>query len=213
MKVCTCLNPLHTSLAVLGCMLGFTSISAEMRDEDLNRLVHRLAFEEAMPVVHDPGIMDPRAFAETVLEKRLPNPFMPDTPQRIATDTSQKLPIRFGETLKAYAASDTLDARSLKLIPFVLAAWIRYLTGIGDDGMPFEKSSDPMEKVLAERFGNVPFGKTYAENELDDFLCRADIFGVDLVAIHVAPAVTGYLNRMMRAPGAVRQLLGEIVRE
>lgn len=213
MKVCTCLNPLHTSLAVLGCMLGFTSISAEMRDEDLNTLVHRLAFEEAMPVVHDPGIMDPREFATTVLEKRLPNPFMPDTPQRIATDTSQKLPIRFGETLRAYAASDTLDARSLKLIPFVLAAWIRYLDGIGDDGERFEKSSDPMSAELAARFENVPFGRVYTEEEMKDFLCRADIFGVDLVAIHVAPKVTEYLNIMMQGPGKVRELLAQVVKE
>ena len=29
---------------------------------------------------------------------------MPDAPQRIATDTSQKLAIRFGETIKAYEA-------------------------------------------------------------------------------------------------------------
>ena len=27
---------------------------------------------------------------------------MPDAPQRIATDTSQKLSIRFGETIKKY---------------------------------------------------------------------------------------------------------------
>ena len=32
--------------------------------------------------------------------------------QRIATDTSQKLAIRFGETIKAYAASDELDVKT-----------------------------------------------------------------------------------------------------
>ena len=213
MKVCTCLNPLHTALAVLGCLLGHTRICDEMKDEDLNLLVHKLAFEEAMPVVYHPGIMDPMEFATTVLEKRFPNPFMPDTPQRIATDTSQKLPIRYGETLRAYAASEKLDPHSLRLIPFVLAAWIRYLDGIGDDGKPFEKSPDPLSEELAARFENVPFGKVYAEDELNDFLCRADIFGVDLVAIHVAPSVVKYLNIMMTAPGAVRSLLSSITRE
>ena len=34
-----------------------------------------------------------------MLTQRLPNPFMPDTPQRIATDTSQKVPIRFGNPM------------------------------------------------------------------------------------------------------------------
>ena len=32
MKVTTCLNPVHTSLAVFGCLLGFTKISDEMKD-------------------------------------------------------------------------------------------------------------------------------------------------------------------------------------
>ena len=31
MKVCTCLNPLHTALAVFGCLLDYNLISAEMK--------------------------------------------------------------------------------------------------------------------------------------------------------------------------------------
>ena len=34
MKVTTCLNPLHTAMALYGCMLNYTLISAEMNDED-----------------------------------------------------------------------------------------------------------------------------------------------------------------------------------
>ena len=45
-------------------------------------------------------------FADEVLNVSIPNPFMPDTPQRIATDTSQKVGIRYGETIKAYVAKD-----------------------------------------------------------------------------------------------------------
>lgn len=29
MKVCTCLNPLHTALAIYGCLLGYQLISEE----------------------------------------------------------------------------------------------------------------------------------------------------------------------------------------
>ena len=35
MKVCTCLNPLHTTLAVYGCLFGYTKISEEMKDSCL----------------------------------------------------------------------------------------------------------------------------------------------------------------------------------
>ena len=101
MKVTTCLNPLHTSLALSGCLLGYTLISKEMQDEDLNKMVNILGYKEGLPVVTDPGIIRPQDFIDEVIGKRIPNPFMPDTPQRIATDTSQKLSIRFGETIKS----------------------------------------------------------------------------------------------------------------
>lgn len=42
MKVCTCLNPLHTSLAVFGCLLGYNLIADEMKDQTLKKLVERL---------------------------------------------------------------------------------------------------------------------------------------------------------------------------
>lgn len=44
-----------------------------------------------MPVVVNPGILNPEDFIKEVVEVRLPNPYIPDTPQRIASDTSQKL--------------------------------------------------------------------------------------------------------------------------
>ena len=62
---------------------------------------------------------------------------MPDAPQRIATDTSQKLPIRFGETIKKYVARG-LDMDNLVLIPLTLAGYARYLKGLDDEGHPFE---------------------------------------------------------------------------
>ena len=80
MKVTTCLNPLHTALAVFGCLLGYQRISAEMRDPDLVKLIRRIGYTEGLPVVTDPGVIDPRQFIDTVVNVRLPNPFMPDTP-------------------------------------------------------------------------------------------------------------------------------------
>ena len=56
------------------------------------------------------------------------------TPQRIATDTSQKLAIRFGETIKAYERRSDLDVADLKYIPLVFAGWIRYLLAVDDIG-------------------------------------------------------------------------------
>ena len=96
-----------------------------------------------MPVVTDPGVLNPYEFIGTVINKRLPNPFMPDAPQRIATDTSQKLSIRFGETIKKYIDRG-LDKSNLVLIPLVLAGYARYLKALDDNLKPFEPSSDPL---------------------------------------------------------------------
>lgn len=144
MKVCTCLNPLHTALAVYGCLLGYNLIADEMKDEELVRLVEAIGYQEGLPVVVNPGILDPKEFLDTVLKVRVPNPFMPDTPQRIATDTSQKLAIRFGETIRAYAASPERSVSELKRIPLVFAGWLRYLMAVDDEGNAFTLSPDPL---------------------------------------------------------------------
>ena len=74
MKVTTCLNPLHTALAVYGCLLGYTLIADEMKDVELNKLVHEIGPAEGMPVVTNPGILSPEAFVDEVINVRIPNP-------------------------------------------------------------------------------------------------------------------------------------------
>ena len=197
MKVCTCLNPLHTALAVFGCLLGYTKISEEMKDEDLKELVMKIGYEEGLPVVTDPKVIDPKQFIDTVINVRLPNPFMPDTPQRIATDTSQKLPIRFGETIKNYMASGR-DMDDLKMIPLVLAGWIRYLAAVDDNGNEFEPSPDPLLDRVRGYVGNI-----------DPLLHDSTIFGVDLYDAHLADRVKEYYAGMSSGRGAVRRTLRE----
>ena len=209
MKVCTCLNPLHTALAVFGCLLSYTLIADEMKDEDLVKLVKTIGYKEGLPVVVDPGIINPKHFIDEVVEKRIPNPFMPDTPQRIATDTSQKLPIRFGETIKAYMASKNLDIKNLKCIPLVFAAWLRYVMGIDDKGNTFEPSSDPLLSYAQEKLKGVKLGDESAD--IGDILSNEKIFGVDLVAIGMSDLVMDYFLQMIKAPGAVREVLHRTV--
>ena len=207
MKVCTCLNPLHTAMSIYGCMLGYTLISAEMADEDLRSFIQKIGYIEAMPVVVDPGVLNPYEFIGAVINRRLPNPFMPDAPQRIATDTSQKLAIRFGETIKAYEERG-LDKSNLVLIPLVLAGYARYLKGIDDNGQPFEISPDPL---LAELQAIVnPLEVKEGEQ---DFSClkalysRADVFGVDLYAVGLGEKIEGMVKELYAGNGAVRKTL------
>ena len=207
MKVCTCLNPLHTALAIYGCLLGYQKIWQEMQDEDLKKLVYAIGYQEGLPVVTNPGIIRPEDFIKTVLTVRFPNPFMPDTPQRIATDTSQKLSIRFGETVKAYLASDELDVKDLKLIPLVFAGWLRYLMALDDKGSAFEPSPDPLLSEAQSYVVDCRLGEKPDFQKLEGLLRNKTIFGVDLVEAGLAGIVCGYFEELCAAPGAVRETL------
>lgn len=208
MKVCTCLNPLHTALAVFGCLLGYKKISEEMKDEQLRKLVEKIGYDEGLPVVVDPKVIDPKEFIDTVIHVRFVNPFMPDTPQRIATDTSQKLAIRFGETIKKYMASDTLNVDDLTLIPLVFAGWIRYLMGVNDQGESFERSPDPLLETLTPITSKLSLGmEDDVEDIVGDLLHNEAIFGVDLYQAGLADKVVGYLKEMCAGTGAVRAVL------
>ena len=204
MKVTTCLNPLHTCLAVFGCLLNFETIWQEMNDEDLKALVNRIGYVEGMPVVTDPGIMSPKTFLSEVLTVRLPNCFLPDTPQRIATDTSQKLSIRFGETIRAYLEKG-MDVSNLKGIALVEAGWLRYLMGVDDNGSEMAISPDPRLDEMKSRLAGVSFGHNEnAEKALTPILEDESIFGVSLVKAGLADSVIEHFKRMNAAPGAVR---------
>lgn len=198
MKVCTCLNPLHTCLAIYGCILGYTSIHDEMDDPILKKMVERLGYEEGIKVVVDPKVLSPKEFLDTVITKRLPNPFMPDTPQRIACDTSQKLPIRFGETIKAYRLSNNLATDDLTMIPLVIAGYLRYLDGVDDNMEPFELSPDPLLDEL----------KTLPKESV---LKRVDVFGVDLFADSLGRRILMIYRELNAGKGAVRATLEKYV--
>lgn len=172
-KVTAALNPLHTALAVYGCVLGYTKISDEMKDIDLVNLIKGIA-KEGLAIAEKSMVLDGDSFAEDVLTKRLPNPYIPDTPQRIATDTSQKLSIRFGETIKAYKDK----AENLEFVPFAIAGWLIYLDT--------DKSTLSPDPLLDE--------VTAMNKEV--LLTREDIFGVDLYKVKLADKILSYYNEM-----------------
>ncbi len=213
MKVCTCLNPLHTALAVYGCLLGHVLISEEMKDPELVKLVNRLGYVEGLPVVVDPGIISPKAFIDEVVGERLPNPFMPDAPQRIATDTSQKLPIRLGETIKAYIERG-MDMESLVAVPLVAAGWCRYLLAIDDFGEKFTPSPDPRFEECAANLAAIGIGckdKGEIHESLYPILSDAGIFGVDLYKTPIGVKAEEYFESMIGGVGAVRDTLKAVL--
>ena len=210
MKVMTCLNPLHTALAVYGCLLGYDTIAAEMTDPALKHLVEQIGYVEGLPVVVHPGIIEPQDFIHEVLDERFPNKFMPDTPQRIAMDTSQKVGIRFGETIRSYLERPELDVASLTYIPLAIAGWLRYLLAVDDQGQPMVCSTDPMLDSLQRQLSGVTVGDPASlTDQADAILSNELIFGVDLLAIGLGDRIKADLRAMLEGPGAVRKRLDQ----
>ena len=212
MKVTTCLNPLHTALAIFGCLLGYDSIASEMTDADLVRLIKKIGYEEGLPVVVDPGIINPKAFIDEVINVRFTNPYIFDTPQRIATDTSQKIPIRFGQTIRAYMerkeTSNLKNVSELTFIPLAIAAWFRYLLGVDDCLRAMDVSPDPLLENLQATLSGIEVGKPESYcGQLQRFIHNTALFSVDIRDAGLDDKIETMFKALIAGKGAVRATL------
>lgn len=209
MKVTACLNPLHTALAIYGTILGFKSISSEVQDPDLKHLIMQIGYGEDLPVVQDPKVLSPRKFIDELVNKRLPNPYSPDTPQRIATDTSQKMGVRYGVTIQHYIDDPSRDPKELNFIPLVIATWLRYLMGINDEGAEFQPSPDPLWDDLHGQVKDIKFGDADQDvhEAVKGILSNKSIFGVDLYEVGLGDKIEADFKEMLAGKGTIRKTL------
>lgn len=213
MKVTACLNPLHTSLAIFGCLLGYTSIADEMNNQNLVKLIKGLGFDEDLPVVKDPKIIDPNKFINELISKRLPNKNIPDTPQRIASDTSQKIPIRYGVTIQHYIDDENRNVEDLKYIPFILAGWCRYILAIDDAGNEFTPSPDPLLDYVKNIMQPIKLGTQdddLIHDTLKQLLSNKQIFAHDLYEIGLAEKVESDFKKLIKGKGAIADSLAKL---
>ena len=144
---------------------------------------------------------------DTVVNIRLRNPYMPDTPQRIATDTSQKLAIRFGVTVSEYRKRFPERLPELIAIPLVFAGFCRYHIGLDDQGNPFEVSPDPMREYLVRALEDITLGSQPTHAQLEPLLSNAHIFGCNLYEAGLGEKVEELFTELLAGPGAVRGVL------
>lgn len=178
----------------------------EMEDVDLVVLIRHLGCDEDLPVVADPKVIDPHAFIEELLTKRLPNRSLPDAPQRIVSDTSQKVSIRYGHTLNAYAKAGR-DVSALTYIPLVIAGWLRYLLAVDDEGNEFVCSPDPLLDELQANLADVKPGCTDAalvHEAVTPILSNAEIFDCNLYDLGLGEKIEGLFLEELAGTGAVR---------
>ncbi|MCR5795154.1 MAG: mannitol dehydrogenase family protein [Solobacterium sp.] len=207
MKVTVCLNPLHTALAPYGCVLAYERFSDVMKDPEMKALSEQVGLQEGMKVVRDPGILSPKAFIEECINVRFPNEYVPDTPQRIAVDTSQMVAIRFGETIREYV-NRFGSAKELVGIPLAIAGWLRYLLAKDVRGNDFELSPDPMNDELKEILKDIEIGRPETlKDQLKPLLANTNIFGIDLWEAGIGEKIEDIFREEIASYGAVREVL------
>ena len=132
---------------------------------------------------------------------------MGDTSARIATDISQGLAFRFGETVKAWVKRSG-TAENLKGIPLAIAGWLRYLLAVDDSGKKYELSPDPMNDEMTKRLSGVEIGKPESVGEkLRPILSNAHIFGVNLYEAGLGEKIEAIFREEICGLGAVRATL------
>jgi fructuronate reductase len=164
------LNGSHSTLAYLGYLAGFKTISEAVADPGLARLVRRLMDESQVTLHPVPGF-DLAAYKASLLA-RFSNSALKHATWQIAMDGSQKLPQR----LLAPARERLARGLPLGAAAYGIAGWMRYVAGIDEAGNAIDVR-DP----LAANLKTAAAGKPPAE-AADSLFGIAGIFDPALAA-------------------------------
>lgn len=146
------LNGSHSTLAYLGYLAGYQTVSEAMSDPALAQLVSDLMEFESAPTLHMPPGADVAAYRASLLA-RFRNPALKHRTWQIAMDGSQKLPQRLLGTARDRLAK----GQSIPRIALGVAAWMRYVTGVDEKGAPIDVRdplADTFKTIAAQANGN-----------------------------------------------------------
>jgi fructuronate reductase len=193
------LNGSHTTLAYLGYLAGYETISDTMKDANYRRLAEGVMDDAATTLKMPPGA-DVAAYKRALME-RFDNPALRHRTWQICMDGSQKLPQRLlGSIRDRLAAGAPIDRLAMGV-----AGWMRYVTGTDEQGKPIDVR-DPLSarlSAIADEAGLV------AERLAPALIGVREIFGEDLAAdARFRAAVPGALTRIIAkgAKAAVAEL-------
>jgi mannitol-1-phosphate/altronate dehydrogenase len=125
------LNGSHQALAYLGYLAGYRYAHEAMDDATLRAFIARFMDDDVTSLLPPvPGI-DVADYKRTLLQ-RFSNPKIKDTLARLATDGSDRMP-----KFVLPSVSEALQrGRPHRFLTLVVAAFIRYLRGVDEQGQP-----------------------------------------------------------------------------
>lgn len=139
------LNGSHSTIAYLGLLSGYPTVSEAFADPAIRAFVSRL-WGEAKPSLPSGKGLRPDAYTDELI-KRYDNPALKHRTAQIANDGSQKLPQRIIATALDRASA----GGSFSALMLTSAAWIAACEARGST-LPQVHFTDPLDNALAEIF-------------------------------------------------------------
>lgn len=127
------LNGAHSCMAYLGALAGFTTVNEVVADTDFQRLIRYFMRNEQAPSLNNIPVTLTEGYAEELM-LRFANPHLQHRLTQIAMDGSQKLPQRFFAAIEDNIAA----GRSFTIAALAVAAWIRYVLGVDEQGTCYQ---------------------------------------------------------------------------
>lgn len=166
------LNGSHSTLAYTGYLSGFNYISEVMSEPAFVNMIKLYMDREAGETIAAPADFDIEHY-KLQLRDRFFNKALKHRTWQIAMDGSQKLPQRLLETLREQLAGNG----NIDVICLAVAAWIRYVSGVDEQGNTIDVS-DPISATLRKLCDNNA-GNPRAMVEA--IVSLPQVFGADLI--------------------------------
>jgi fructuronate reductase len=187
------LNGSHSTMAYLGYLSGYQYVNEAIADAGILKLIHGLMTEEAIPTL-PMSRQTLEAYRDQLLA-RFANPALKHRTWQIAMDGTQKLPQRLLGTIRARIA----DGQPYARLALGVAAWMRYVTGIDEQGQPIDVK-DPLAarlRQIADAAGRD------ADKLASALLAVSEVFGTDLPASQpFRDTVTAHLKSLFEVGAA-----------
>jgi fructuronate reductase len=162
------LNGAHSTLAYFGLLAGRRTVAEAMADAALAEFVERLMRDDIVPSLPTTAGLDHAAYIASILS-RFRNPSIAHELAQIASDGSQKLPVRLLGTI-----SDALAAgRPVDRLAIPVAAWMAF-------AVRRVRSAEPLVDPLADAIAVIVAAPS--ERQADLFLAMNTVFPPALAA-------------------------------
>jgi len=162
------LNGSHSTLAYSGYLAGYETINEVMADPAFENMITIFMDREAGETLIPPTGFDIDHYTQE-LRDRFANPGLKHRTWQIAMDGSQKLPQRLLKTLD----DQLLGAGNVDIICLGIAAWIRYVSAVDEQGNKFEvldPFAEQLQSIHQEHIGDI-------EGLVERVLSINEIFG------------------------------------